>query len=131
CMKAEIPVMLEHGGGVIVNCSSVAGLAGFAGSAAYVASKHGLVGLTRSAALDYATHGIRVNAVCPGVIRTAMVDRVIAATPGMEEALLAMEPVGRLGTPDEIAGAVLWLAGDRSSFVTGQAIAVDGGFTVG
>jgi NAD(P)-dependent dehydrogenase (short-subunit alcohol dehydrogenase family) len=131
CMKAEIPAMLEHGGGAIVNCASVAGLVGFQGSAPYVASKHGVVGLTKTAALDYATQGIRVNAVCPGVIRTAMVDRVIAANPGMEGALMAMEPVGRLGESEEIADAVLWLASCRSNFVTGQAIAVDGGFTVG
>jgi len=127
CMKAEIPAMLASGGGSIVNCSSVAGLVGFAGSASYVASKHGVNGLTKSAALDYATQGIRVNAVCPGVIRTAMVDRVIEETPAMEAALSAMEPMGRLGAPEEIATAVLWLASDASSFVTGQAIAVDGG----
>jgi NAD(P)-dependent dehydrogenase (short-subunit alcohol dehydrogenase family) len=126
-MKAEIPAMLAGGGGVIVNNASVAGLVGFAGSPAYVASKHGVVGLTKTAALDYATQGIRVNAVCPGVIRTAMVERVIEATPGMEEMLAGMEPVGRLGTPEEIAGTVLWLASDAASFVTGQAIAVDGG----
>lgn len=130
CMKAEIPVMLAQGAGAIVNCASVAGLVGFQASAGYVASKHGVVGLTKSAALDYATQGIRINAVCPGVIRTAMVDRVIAANPDMEAMLTAQEPIGRLGTPEEIADAVLWLTSDRASFVTGQAIAVDGGFVV-
>ncbi len=127
CMKAEIPEMLRVGGGSIVNCSSVAGLVGFAGSAAYVASKHGLVGLTKSAALDYATEGIRVNAVCPGVIRTPMIDRVVEAQPEMEAALIGMEPVGRLGTPEEIASAVIWLCTDGAAFVTGHPLAVDGG----
>jgi NAD(P)-dependent dehydrogenase (short-subunit alcohol dehydrogenase family) len=127
CMKAEIPVMLAHGGGAIVNMASVAGLVGFAGSAPYVASKHGVVGLTKSAALDYATQGIRVNAVCPGVIRTAMIDRVIEKQPEMESLLASMEPVGRMGTPEEIADTVLWLCGDGAGFVTGQAFAVDGG----
>ncbi len=131
CMKAEIPAMLAAGGGSIINCASVAGLVGFQGSAPYVASKHGVVGLTKTAALDLATQGVRVNAVCPGVIRTAMIDRVVEMNPAMEGVLMAMEPVGRLGEPFEIADAVLWLASDASSFVTGQAIAVDGGFTVG
>lgn len=129
CMKAEIPRMLAAGGGSIVNCSSIAGLIGFAGSPAYVASKHGVVGLTKVAALDYATRGIRVNAVCPGVIRTPMVDRVLAGNPDMEAMLVAGEPVGRMGEPEEIADAVLWLCGPGAGFVTGQAIAVDGGWT--
>lgn len=130
CMRAEIPHVLasSKGAGAIVNCSSVAGLVGFAGSAGYVASKHGVVGLTRAAALDYATSGIRVNAVCPGVIATPMVERVIAGNPSMEAALTGMEPVGRMGTPEEIAAAVVWLCSSGSSFITGQAIAVDGGF---
>lgn len=128
CMKAEIPRMLQQGGGVIVNCASIAGLVGFAGSPAYVASKHGVVGLTKTAALDYANVGIRVNAVCPGVIRTPMVERVLANTPSLETMLTAGEPIGRLGTPEEIADAVLWLAAPGAAFVTGQAIAVDGGW---
>jgi NAD(P)-dependent dehydrogenase (short-subunit alcohol dehydrogenase family) len=128
CMRHEIPRMLDRGGGSIVNCSSVAGLVGFAALPAYVASKHGVVGLTKAAALDYATQGIRVNAVCPGVIDTEMVQRFTAAQPGAEAALLADEPVGRLGHADEIADAVVWLCSSRSSYVTGQAIAVDGGF---
>lgn len=129
CMRAELPHILASGSGVgaIVNCASVAGLVGFQGSAAYVASKHGVVGLTKAAALDYAADGLRINAVCPGVIRTAMVERVIAANPAMESALVSMEPMGRLGTAEEIAQTVVWLCSSASSFITGQAIAVDGG----
>jgi NAD(P)-dependent dehydrogenase (short-subunit alcohol dehydrogenase family) len=128
CMRHEIPVMLERGGGSIVNCASVAGLVGFASIPAYVASKHGVVGLTRTAALEYAERGIRVNAVCPGVIETEMIERFTGHQPEAEAALLATEPMGRLGRPEEIADAVVWLCSARSSFVTGQAIAVDGGF---
>jgi NAD(P)-dependent dehydrogenase (short-subunit alcohol dehydrogenase family) len=129
CMKHEIPRMLERGGGAIVNCASIAGLVGFSNLPAYTASKHGIVGLTRSAALEYAKRGIRVNAVCPGVIQTPMIDRVVGEHPDMKEQLAAGEPVGRLGRPEEIAGAVLWLCSEQASFVTGQAIAVDGGWT--
>lgn len=128
CLRHEVPAMLERGGGSIVNCSSVAGLVGFPGMSAYVAAKHGVVGLTRTAALEYATQGIRVNAVCPGVIDTEMVARVTGDSPDLEAALLTSEPVGRMGRPAEIADAVVWLCSPRSSFVTGQAIAVDGGF---
>lgn len=128
CMRHEIPAMLERGGGAIVNCASVAGLVGFPAIPAYVASKHGVVGLTRTAALDYAEAGIRVNAVCPGVIDTEMVARFTHGDPGAEADMLATEPVGRLGRPEEIADAVVWLLSDRATFVTGQAIAVDGGF---
>jgi NAD(P)-dependent dehydrogenase (short-subunit alcohol dehydrogenase family) len=128
CMRHEIPRMLERGGGAIVNCSSVAGLVGFATIPAYVASKHGVVGLTKTAALEYAEAGIRVNAVCPGVIDTEMIERFTGGQPEAEAAMLATEPVGRLGRPEEIADAVVWLCSDRSSFTTGQAIAVDGGF---
>lgn len=129
CMKHEIPRMLEQGGGAIVNCASIAGLVGFGNLPAYTASKHGVVGITRSAALEYAKRGIRINAVCPGVIRTPMVERVFGAQPGMEAQLAAGEPIGRLGRPEEIAAAVLWLRSEQASFVTGQAIAVDGGWT--
>jgi NAD(P)-dependent dehydrogenase (short-subunit alcohol dehydrogenase family) len=128
CMHAEIPKMLAQGGGVIVNNASVAGLVGFAGIPAYTASKHGVVGLTKNAALDYATRNIRVNAVCPGVIDTEMVGRFTHHDTEAMQELTKTEPIGRLGTPDEIADAVVWLCSDRASFVTGQAIAVDGGF---
>ncbi|HLT17320.1 MAG TPA: glucose 1-dehydrogenase [Acidimicrobiales bacterium] len=129
CMRHEIPEMLRRGGGSIINCASVAGLVGFGGIAPYVAAKHGVVGLSKAAALDYAAQGIRVNAVCPGVIDTDMVQRFVAESPEAESALVAGEPVGRMGRPEEVADAVLWLASERSSFVTGQAIAVDGGYT--
>lgn len=128
CMKHELPRMLERKRGSIVNCSSVAGLAGVARLPAYVASKHGIIGLTRAAALEYAKQGIRINAVCPGVIRTAMVDRLIRAHPEMESQLIAGEPMGRIGTPEEIAAAVVWLCSESASFVTGHALAVDGGW---
>jgi len=118
--------MLARGGGAIVNCSSVAGLVGFPQLPAYVASKHGIVGLTRTAALEYAQSHIRVNAVCPGVIQTAMVDRLQQSHPDL--ALIAGEPIGRMGTPEEIASAVIWLCSGGASFVTGQALAVDGGW---
>lgn len=128
CMKHEIPAMLAGGGGAIVNCASIAGLAGFTGIPAYVASKHGVVGLTKGAALEYARQSIRVNAVCPGVIQTPMIDRFVPPGSAARTALLEGEPVGRAGTPDEIASAVLWLCSPENSFTTGQAVAVDGGW---
>ena len=128
CMRHEIPEMLRQGGGAIVNCSSVAGLVGFPGIPAYTASKHGILGLTRAAALEYAQQNVRVNAVCPGVIRTAMVERFTRQDPQAEAQLVAREPVGRMGTPEEVAAAVLWLCSDAASFVSGHALAVDGGF---
>jgi NAD(P)-dependent dehydrogenase (short-subunit alcohol dehydrogenase family) len=127
-MKYEIPQMLKQGGGAIVNTASVAGLVGFRGLPAYVASKFGVVGLTKAAALDYATAGIRVNAVCPGVIRTPMVERITGGDPQAEAQFAAGEPVGRLGDPREIGEAVVWLCSDAASFVTGHAMAVDGGW---
>ncbi|MFT5245252.1 MAG: NAD(P)-dependent dehydrogenase (short-subunit alcohol dehydrogenase family), partial [Psychroserpens sp.] len=128
CMKHEIPEMLKQGKGVIVNCSSVAGLVGFAGLPAYVASKHGVIGLTKTAALECAKIGIRVNAVCPGVIQTAMIDRLTGNDKEAIEQFTNLEPVGRFGQPEEIANAVIWMCSDGASFVTGHAMAVDGGF---
>jgi len=127
CMKYEIPHMLKQGSGAIVNTASVAGLVGFQGIPAYVAAKHGVNGLTKTAALEYAKSGIRVNAVCPGVIQTPMVERAFRASPQFGEAAAALEPVGRLGKPEEIAEAVVWLCSDAASFVTGLPMAVDGG----
>lgn len=127
CMKYEIPRMLKQGGGAIVNTSSVAGLVGFQNLPAYVASKHGVLGLTKTAALEYATEGIRVNAVCPGVIRTEMVERITGGDPEAEAQFTAMEPVGRMGQPEEVAEAVVWLCSDAASFVTGHPLVVDGG----
>jgi NAD(P)-dependent dehydrogenase (short-subunit alcohol dehydrogenase family) len=128
CLRAEIPAMLRGGGGAIVNTASVAGLVGAGAFSAYVASKHGVVGLTRSAAIEYAKAGVRVNAVCPGVIDTPMLDRLETERPALREALLAMKPMGRLGRPDEVAAAVVWLCSEAASFVTGHALAVDGGY---
>ncbi len=127
CMKYEIPQMLKQGGGVIVNTASVLGLVGMAELPAYVASKHGVAGLTKTAALEYAKSGIRVNAVCPGVIDTPMVQRGIAISPEFEAQVTTAEPVGRMGKPEEIAEAVVWLSSEAASFVTGHTMAVDGG----
>ena len=127
CMKHEIPQMLSQGNGAIVNMSSIAGLVGFGGLPAYVASKHGVVGLTKTAALEYATQGIRINAVCPGVIRTDMIDRLTGGDLAAEAQFTEMEPLGRMGRPEEVAAAVLWLCSDAASFVTGHAMVVDGG----
>ena len=128
CMKYELPHMLKQGGGAIVNTASGAGLIGVSGMSAYVASKHGVIGLTKTAALEYAKSGIRVNAVCPGLIQTPMVERITAEQPQLGEALVAAEPVGRTGKPEEIAESVVWLSSDAASFVTGHAMSVDGGF---
>jgi len=126
CMKYEIPQMLKQGGGTIVNTASIAGLVGFEGLPAYNASKGGVVQLTRTAALEFATKNIRVNCVCPGVIRTPMVERLLDNRSFTEEQLNAGEPVGRMGKPEEIAEGVLWLLSDASSFVTGHPLAIDG-----
>ena len=132
CLKAEIAHMLDTGGGgAIVNTASVAGVEGAKNLPAYVASKHGVMGLTRTAALEYATRGIRVNAVCPGPIRTRMLEAIMEENPRMEPAMIAAVPMRRLGAPEEIAEAVVWLCSDRASYVTGQGLVVDGGFTAG
>jgi NAD(P)-dependent dehydrogenase (short-subunit alcohol dehydrogenase family) len=128
CMKHEIVQMLAQGGGAIVNTASIAGLAGLPTSSAYVAAKHGVVGLTRTAAIEYAEAGIRVNAVCPGFIRTPM---TAPMTPQRSEAAMAQTPARRKGEPEEIAEMVVWLASERASYVTGAAYNVDGGFMAG
>jgi NAD(P)-dependent dehydrogenase (short-subunit alcohol dehydrogenase family) len=130
CMKHEIPLMLKQGGGAIVNTSSGAGVKGFKGQAAYVAAKHGVVGLTKAAALDYAPQNIRINAVCPGIISTPMMDRFTGGTPEGRERVIAQEPIGRMGKPEEIADAVVWLCSDAAAFVVGHAMVIDGGQTV-
>ncbi|MBA9063781.1 NAD(P)-dependent dehydrogenase (short-subunit alcohol dehydrogenase family) [Methylobacterium fujisawaense] len=127
CMKQEIAQMLRQGSGVVVNTASGAAIRGVAGGASYAASKHALIGLTKSAALDYAKSNIRVNAVLPGNIETSMMDRF---TGGDIQKAIALEPVGRLGKPEEIADAVLWMCSDLGSFVTGASISVDGGWSL-
>jgi NAD(P)-dependent dehydrogenase (short-subunit alcohol dehydrogenase family) len=128
CMKYEIPQMLKQGGGVIVNTASIAGLVGFEGLPAYNASKHGVVGLTKTAALEFAQKNIRVNCVCPGVIQTPMVARLMDGGGMNENDMRAGEPVGRFGQPHEIGEGVVWLLSDASSFVTGHSMVIDGGW---
>ena len=130
CLKHEIPLMLQHGGGAIVNTSSGAGIKVFGRGAAYAAAKHGVVGLTKDAALDYASSNIRINAICPGIIDTEMMDRFTGGTPEERDRVIAQEPIGRMGRPDEIAATVVWLCSDAASFVTGHAMVVDGGQTL-
>ncbi len=127
CMKYEIAHMLKNGGGAIVNTSSVAGLVGFASLAPYVASKHGVTGLTRNAAVEYSAQGIRVNSIHPGAIRTEMVARAIKDNPGLGDQIGSMHPIGRMGEPEEIANAMVWLCSDEAGFVTGHTMTVDGG----
>ena len=128
CMKYEIPHLLKQRKGALVNNASIAGLVGFPNIPAYVASKHGVIGLTKNAALEYAKSGIRVNVVCPGVIKTPMIDRFTGKNKEVEKQFEPMEPVGRLGEPEEVAAAVTWLCSDAASFVTGHSLTVDGGW---
>ena len=130
CMKFELRQMLKQGSGAIVNCSSIGGLVAGPKRGSYQASKHGVLGLTKSAALDYAARGIRINAVCPGIIHTSMLDQMMATQADALNAMLQNVPIGRIGRPEEIASAVLWLCSSAASFMVGHALAVDGGYTV-
>lgn len=130
CMKYELLQMRKQGSGAVVNNSSIGGLVGIAGRGVYHASKHGVLGLTKSAALEYASRGIRINAVCPGTIETPMVTGMLASEPEAMKEIMKDQPIGRLGRPEEIAAAVLWLCGAGASFVIGHALVVDGGYTV-
>jgi len=127
CMKYEIPLMLRQGGGVIINMASVAGVTGFPAHGAYTASKHGVIGLTKTAALEYAKAGIRVNALCPAYTRTPMLERMVQTQPDLEARLRTRVPLGRLGTPEEIAAAAVYLCSEAGSFITGHALVMDGG----
>lgn len=129
CMKYELLQMLKQGSGAIVNNASIAGMIGFPNIPAYVASKHGVIGLTKTAALEYAKTGIRINVVCPGAIKTPMIDRFTGNNKDAEKGFESKEPVGRLGRPEEVAETVIWLCSSASSFITGDAIPVDGGWT--
>lgn len=128
-MKAQIRQMLAQGGGALVNNSSIGGVVGKAGISGYSATKHGVLGLTRSAALEYASQGVRINAICPGIIKTPLYDGVIQGDPATEQYFQNLQPVGRWGRPEEVAEAVVWLLSDRASLVHGHALVVDGGFT--
>jgi NAD(P)-dependent dehydrogenase (short-subunit alcohol dehydrogenase family) len=130
CMKFELRQMLKQGSGAIVNCSSIGGLVAGPKRGTYQASKHGVLGLTKSAALDYAARGIRINAVCPGIIHTSMLDTMMATQANALNEMLKSVPIGRLGRPEEIASAVLWLCSPAASFMIGHALAVDGGYTI-
>jgi NAD(P)-dependent dehydrogenase (short-subunit alcohol dehydrogenase family) len=130
CMKYELEVMLKQGSGAIVNCSSLTGIVGFPNVAAYTASKHGVLGLTKAASLDYAKSGVRINAVCPGIIDTDMAGRFAGGNPEVLAYLATLEPIGRLGKPEEVAAAALWLASDEASFVNGTGLVVDAGMTI-
>ena len=127
CMKSELPVMVRQGSGVIINMSSVAGVTGFRGHAAYTASKHGVIGLTKTAALDYAKAGIRVNAICPAYTQTPMLARMLEQKPDLEAKLISRVPLHRLGSAEEIAQSVIYLCSDAAAFITGHSLVMDGG----
>ena len=129
CMKYELPQMLRNGGGAIVNCSSIGGVIGVPGLAAYHAAKHGVIGLTKTAALEYATRKIRINAVCPGTINTPMAESLTGGDPKILAEFVKDEPIGRIAEPEEVAAAVLWLCSPGASYVVGHALFVDGGYT--
>lgn len=130
CMKYEIPVILAHGGGAIVNTSSGAGVIGIKNNAVYSAAKHGVIGLTRSAALEYAAKNVRINAVCPGYIDTPMIERFAGRSAEARAKVIPEEPIGRMGTPEEIAATVVWMCSDAAGFMVGHALVVDGGQTI-
>jgi len=127
CMKYEIPAMLNSGGGSIVNMASILGRVGFAGAVGYVAAKHGVLGLTKTAAMEYAPQGIRVNVVGPGFISTPLI-RELEDDPELKNMLISLHPIGRLGRPEEVAELVVWLSSDKASFITGAYLPVDGGY---
>jgi NAD(P)-dependent dehydrogenase (short-subunit alcohol dehydrogenase family) len=131
CLKHEIAQMLKQGKGAIVNTSSAAGLVGAPSNPAYPASKHGVVGITKSTALEFARSGIRVNCVCPGPIRTGMFESLVAVSPEVVDAMQATVPMGRVGEPEEVARAAVWLCSDEASYITGHALPVDGGIVAG
>jgi NAD(P)-dependent dehydrogenase (short-subunit alcohol dehydrogenase family) len=131
CMHYQLPAMLQSGGGAIVNCASILGHVGFAGAPAYVAAKHGVLGLTKNAALEFATQNIRVNAICPGFILTPMLERGgITTNEALKQAIESKHAMNRMGTPEEIANCVVWLCSNESSFVTGHALLADGGYII-
>jgi len=130
CMKYEIPEMLKLGAGAIVNTASGAGLVGYPGTSGYVAAKHGVLGLTKVAALDYGRLGVRVNAVCPGTVWSPMVHQAVGGDPAVEEYLVGLHPIGRIGESEEVAEAAVWLCSDAASFVLGHALSVDGGYVI-
>jgi NAD(P)-dependent dehydrogenase (short-subunit alcohol dehydrogenase family) len=129
-MQLQIPRILASGGGTVVNTASGAGVKGISGQSAYCATKFGVVGMTKAAALDYADQGIRINAICPGIIATPMMDRFTGGTAEGRDRVIAQEPIGRMGRPEEIAEAVLWLSSEASGFIVGHALVVDGGQTI-
>jgi NAD(P)-dependent dehydrogenase (short-subunit alcohol dehydrogenase family) len=129
CLKAEIPQMLKTGGGAIVNMSSIAGVVGMPGAPIYTASKHAVIGLTKSTALEFAKSGIRINAICPGAVETESLQLFFRQNEGVRKSMVEGHPIGRLGKPEEVAGAVIWLCSQEAAFVVGQSLLIDGGYT--